>query len=292
MSRLTLVPEGGLCNRVYAITSAIHFAKKHNIRLTIVWIKYWGMGAGFHELFNLSPLVEHVDIREASFETFLNFKYVKPLKANFFLSLYLKLKFDTFYFWYKKFNAFYFWYKGPQFSVDEWYLSHLNAHILYLFHCQKFYDNSGFLNFLLPVDSIQKKIDEQVKLISPQTIGIHVRRKDLLESITQSPLPAFIKKMQQEIDIDPETNFYVASDSPEEKKNLTEIFGDRIITVENDLSRNTKDGIVDALIELYTLASTRKIYGSFKSTYSTLASEIKGIPIEIVTEDNKITNEI
>jgi len=273
MIYLTLVPEGGLCNRIYAITSAVAFAKKHNIRLKVIWFKEWGMGAGFYDLFTLSPLAGNVEIRDAGFWDF--FKYAKPIKSNFFLPvLYQKWNFDAVYFWYKE-----------QVSVEEWYYSHPDAHDFYLFHCQKFYDNNEFLNLLLPVRSIQKRINEQTNLLSPHTIGIHIRRADLAHFIEpQSPLSAFIEKMKQEIAANPETDFYVASDSPEEKKKLTDIFGKQIITVENNLNRNTKDGIVDALIELHTLASTKKILGSYYSSYSTLASEIKGIPIEIISK--------
>ena len=268
--QLTLVPEGGLCNRIYAITSAIGFAKKHDIQLTVIWFKDWGMGARFHDLFALPATLENVEIIDAICCDF--FKFAKPIKSNFFLpKLYQKLKFDTTYFWYKE-----------QISVEEWYNSNAKANKFYLFHCQKFYDNTGFSNSLLLVNSIQKRIDECVKLLSHQTVGIHIRRADHTYAITQSPLSAFIEKMQQEIAENPDTNFYVASDSFEEKKKLTDIFGDKIITVENTLKRNTKDGIVDALVELHTLASTRKIYGSFQSTYSTVAAEIKNIPIEII----------
>jgi len=273
MKQLMLVPEGGLCNRIYAITSAIAFAKKHNLQLTVIWFKDWGMGAGFYDLFTLPQTLENVEIKDANFIDF--FKFAKPIKSNFFLpKLYQKIKFDTVYFWYK-----------AHVSVEKWYNFNTGANKFYLFHCQKFYGDCEFLNLLSPVNSIQKKINEQLTLISSHTIGVHIRRTDFTPSIKCSPLPAFIERMQQEIATNPDANFYVASDSPAEKKKLINIFGNKIITVENNLKRNTKDGIIDALIELHTLASTKKIYGSFQSSYSLLASEINNIPLEIVQND-------
>jgi len=273
MKQLTLVPDGGLCNRIYAVTSAINFAKNHNLHLTVIWFKDGGMGAGFHDLFTLPPTLKNVEIKDASFIDF--FKYAKPIKSNFFLpALYQKLKF----------GAVYFWYKEQHVSVENWYSSNANANKFYLCHCQKFYGNNVFSDLILPVNTIQKRIDEQVKLLMSHTIGVHIRRTDFTAAIIHSPLLAFIEKMQQEIAMNPDTNFYVASDSPEEKKNLINIFGHRIITVEYNLKRDTKDGGIDALIELYTLASTKKIFGSFQSSYSTLASEIKGIPLEIMED--------
>ena len=270
MNQLTLVPEGGLCNRIYAITSTVAFAKKYNLRLTVIWFKDWGMGAGFYDLFTCVQTLENIEIRDASLSDF--YKYAKPIKRNFFLpKLFLRRKYDAVYYWYKE-----------KHSVEEWYLSHPGAQDFYLFHCSKYFDNTGFLNLLLPVNAIQKRIDEQVKMISPHTIGIHVRRTDLSEAIIQSPLSAFISKMQHEIEMNPETTFYIASDSKEEKKHLVDVFGDKIISVENNLKRNTAEGVVDAFIELHTLAATKKIFGSCNSTYSILASEINNIPIEII----------
>jgi len=274
MNQLTFVPDGGLCNRIHAVSSAICFAKKHDLRLTVIWFKDRGMGAGFHDLFTLLPAVKNVLIKDASFIDF--FKYAKPIKSNFFLpKLYQRLKFDTIYFWYKE-----------QISVEKWYHSNAGVSKFYLCHCYKFHDNCEFSNLFYPIDSIQKKIGEQLNLLSPYTIGIHIRRTDITASIKHSPLSAFIEKIQQEIAINPDANFYVASDSQEEKNKLISTVGRRIITIENNLKRNTKNGVVDALVELYMLASTKKIFGSYQSTYSIMASEIKGIPLEIVMTDD------
>jgi hypothetical protein len=273
MKQLTLIPVGGLANRIYTIASAIGFFADNDIRLKVFWFKDWGMGAGFYDLFSLSPSVEHVEIKDANFADF--FKYAKPIKSNFFLpAIFQKFKYDSIYSW-KEYSK--------SIPVEEWYLSHKYAQNAYLLYGGKFYNNIC-LDILFPKNSIQERIDERLKLLSSNTIGIHIRRTDLSTITKVSPLSGFVKKMQQEIESNPETNFYVASDSPEEKKQLTDRFGFRIITVENTLRRDTKDGITDALVELYTLASTKKIYGSFYSSYSTLASEIKGIPLEIMIE--------
>lgn len=270
MKQLVLIPVGGLCNRIYATTAAINFCKKHHLLLTVIWFNNKELGAGFSDLFTLSSEIKNIEIKEAGLTDF--FKFGKPIKSNFFLpELYQKLSFDSVYYYFKE-----------KWSVEEWYHSHPDAQRLYLNHCQKFYDNTDFQDMLIPVESIQQKIDERVKLLSTHTIGVHMRRTDLINAIKQSPLSAFVEKMQQEIALNSETTFYVASDSAEEKKKLKDIFKDRIITVENILNRNTKQGIVDALVELHTLAHTKKIYGSFQSTYSSLASELNGIPLEIV----------
>ena len=270
MKQLTLVPDGGLSNRILAITSAISFAKEYGMQLSVIWFKDWGMGAKFHDLFTLLPNIENVKIKDAGFMDV--FKYAKPIKSNLFLSkLYQKIKFDAVYFWQKE-----------QVTVKQWYDSNINANKYYIFHCHKFHDNCNLLNVFSPVDSIQKRIDEQSKLLFSNTIGLHIRRTDFKASIKHSPLQAFIEIIQAEIVADSEVTFYVASDSREEKEKLVNLFGNHIIVVENILKRNTKAGVIDALIELYTLASTKKIYGSYQSSYSLLSSEINGKPLEIL----------
>ena len=75
----------------------------------------------------------------------------------------------------------------------------------------------------------------------------------------------------------------MASDSSEEKRKLLDLFGDRIITSLKEVRRDNENGIVDALIELYTLAHTEKIYGSMASTYSTLAADLFSIKLEVLS---------
>ena len=74
----------------------------------------------------------------------------------------------------------------------------------------------------------------------------------------------------------------MASDDLAEKQKLKELFGDRIITSWEEVRRDTLQGIKDAVVELYTLASTKKIYGSASSTYSMLAALLGHIELEIL----------
>jgi len=52
-------------------------------------------------------------------------------------------------------------------------------------------------------------------------------------------------------------------------------FGDRIIVLPDvDTSRNSVRGMQDALVELYVLSRTNKIFGSHQSSYSETAAQI------------------
>ncbi|MBZ4657917.1 MAG: hypothetical protein JG771_1053, partial [Methermicoccus sp.] len=91
----------------------------------------------------------------------------------------------------------------------------------------------------------------------------------------------FVQRMREELQLYPETKFYVASDSRLEKNRMITAFGDRIIVLPDvDTSRNSVRGMQDALVELYVLSRTNKIFGSHQSSYSETAAQIGNIPYE------------
>lgn len=137
---------------------------------------------------------------------------------------------------------------------------------------------------LSPIKPIQQQIDERTKFFEDKhVIGMHIRRGDHTTPTLGSPLSLFISKIEEEVTLDPNTYFYVASDSFSEKKKLKDLFGERIITRFDEVRRDNESGIVDALVELYTLAHTSKIYGSLASSYSSLAAELYSIKLEILS---------
>lgn len=111
----------------------------------------------------------------------------------------------------------------------------------------------------------------------------NVLQKLNIDSIMNSPLSLFVIRMDREIASNPDIHFYIASDSMNEKLELQKQYGDRIIMSLKEVQRNNKDGIIDALIELYILSRTCKIYGSAHSSFSTLAAGIGGVELEIVS---------
>ena len=91
--------------------------------------------------------------------------------------------------------------------------------------------------------------------------------------------------MKQELEADPATMFYLATDDMEEEKRLREAFPGRILSNENRcLRRDSIDGMHDALLDLYCLASTRKIIGSFFSSFTDIAADMHHIPKVIAGE--------
>ena len=55
-----------------------------------------------------------------------------------------------------------------------------------------------------------------------------------------------------------------------------------MIFSEQVADRDSIEGIKGGVAEMFILSRTKKIYGSFLSSYSDMASQISGIPLEIL----------
>ncbi len=117
-------------------------------------------------------------------------------------------------------------------------------------------------------------------------IGVHIRRTDNKPAIGKRSTNAFLSAMEAEIASDPDVRFYLATDDLSEEKTLREHFPGKIISNEGrDLSRDSVTGIQDALIDLYSLSRCSKIIGSFYSSFTDLAADIRGIPLIVAGAD-------
>jgi hypothetical protein len=269
---ITLIPTGGLANRVYTITSAIDFCVENNIKLIVYWFKDKGMGAKFHDLFKITNHYDNIKVIDAKWKDYL---YDRPRKRNLWLPyIYQRAVFDASFLEKDTFTT----------TFEQWYQTRKHLNKLYIIHCYKLINKPLSFDKFMPNDEILMQLSETKNIISNQTIGVHIRRTDHALSKADSPTSAFIASMRSAIEQNNETNFYVASDSTEEKNHLKSIFGNRIVTREISLRRDTEKGIIDALVELYTLSKTKQIIGSAGSTYSTLAADIGKIPIEILSQ--------
>lgn len=114
------------------------------------------------------------------------------------------------------------------------------------------------------------------------TIGVHIRRTDNGWATEYSPLGLFTKKVEEEIDSDHTTKIFLATDSSEIKRMFVRKYAERVVTRFNNSPRYTLKGEVDGLIDLLLLSKTKKVYGSFRSSFSDLASQIGKCPIEIL----------
>lgn len=273
MSNLTLIPVGGLANRMKAIDAAASMTNELKYSLRIIWFKDEGLNCLFKELFQPIDL-PYVELKEA--KMFDSIVLDRPRKHNLWIpKLFQSFLFDECIYEDKATTLFY-----NHFDFRAWVKGKKN----YLASCVYFQPNKNSHPFHIfrPIGSLQKRIDSIYQSFGNHTIGIHIRRTDNIASITESPTELFINRIQEEIAQEPNVQFYLASDSEEDKRILIDKFGKRIITSVKKTSRNSLQGMQDALVELYVLSKTKKILGSMKSSFSETAAQISGIPCELL----------
>ena len=274
---LYVEPLGGLCNRMRTIASFYTAARETGRTLTVVWLRDAGMNCPCARLFALPG---DVTVVEGPFVS----KPVMRLR-----SISRKLTHRA---------------SGRRFdrTVENWEAKKaltpesvraLKGKSLYASSCYSLeseYEKYDYAIFK-PAPDIQKLADGVTKRFPANCVGVHIRRTDNVQSIEASRTADFVERMRREVEADPEVGFFLATDSPEEERQLKAKFPRRILTYEKrSLQRDSEQGIVDAYVDYLCLSRTRKIYGSFYSSFSRCAAALYGIELEIVTEDVKLNN--
>ncbi len=277
MNQITFVPVGGLANRMRSIASVITLAQQTKSYVNIIWFQDWTLHAPFHKLFE--PINQpHITLKDASFLQYLSTD--RPRIKNLYLPrFYQILTFnDAIY------ERSFYQLIQQEFNFKKWIEQ--NKHV-YMASYSTFipYRQAMLKELFVPTNNIQQKIKHRCKNFNESVIGVHIRRTDNIASIQKSPLNLFYNKIDIEIDKQTKTQIYLATDSEEVKYSMKKRYGNRIISSDNVADRSTVNGIIDGITDMYTLACTTKIYGSFQSSFSEIASQIGNIPLEIIQSD-------
>ena len=277
MKYLIVKPQGGLANRMRVVEAAYNYSRSSGADLTIVWEKNFALNADYSVCFAPIKGVKMIDVnyhgdtvlakaRRAFFNTSeyvgLSFFTTKTLNDPDILPL-LKneLPGDT----------------SKAFFDD----SAQKNKGLFIETCYEFYPN--VFNFRLPIQAdIKLKAFHLIEKYS-SVIGIHIRRTDNVDSINRSPIKKFIEEINTALQQTPSVSFYLSTDAEDVVEELRTIYKDKIITGVTVRSRESKEGIVSALVDLCCLSQCKKIYGSFKSSFSERAAIIGNIPLQIIS---------
>ena len=259
---IILKPKAGLCNRMRAVSSVEFLANKYNKKVLVLWNMDSGLNCRFDTLFEKIPNVYVFNYR-LKFD-FIS-RFVQLVVKNKFINARIRQKAE----------------------IEEAVKS---KKIVYISTFSNVYEENCFKKLII-VPEIQSKIDSVLSKVQTDLVGIHIRRTDHVRAIENSPTELFVKEISKEIEELPDTRFFLATDSFEEEKHLKEIFGDRIITnPSRELSRNSSQGIVDALVDLGCLNKCRKIIGSSWSSFSWTAS-IWNYKKTLITIDRSVNPE-
>ena len=274
--KMIFVPAGGLANRIRATLSAITLAEQTGIKLKVIWFRDWALHAAFRDLFVPQRLPGKVRIAEASVLDLL--VYDRPRQKNFHVPAWFqKLLFRSCLYEHQIDTL-----RTQGFDFEEW----AKQGNVYMASYLPFYPypETSLHEVFCPVPQIEEIIQKRVSAFSAYTVGVHIRRTDNALSIKHSPLELFFNCLDKEQAVHPDLCIYLATDSEEVKQAMRARYGKRIVCAESKADRGSTAGIREGIADLWTLARTRKIYGSFHSSFSELAAELGNIPLETVTK--------
>jgi hypothetical protein len=268
---LIIEPHSGLANRMRVIASGLTIATELQLRLCLVWNANKELNALFTHLFE--PIQGLETMKPKKIFAFVRSTNSDRVFNSYFATLINKLLGIDYCVKDEDFKTF-IW--NNKIDINQVCAGNPTV---YMKTCQEFGENLAAFQHFRPVAAISRIIDRQTSNYNAHTIGIHIRRGDNIQSIQQSPLHLFIEKIEEEIRTDHRANFFLATDDLATEQELKALFGNRISTNPKVINRDTKQGIIDAVIDLYCLSRTSKLYGSYWSSYSEIAAKIGQIPL-------------
>lgn len=265
MKKIVINPVAGLCNRMRFILSAIYVGYALNRKIVINWNKAKNCAFEFEDLFEPIDLpnvcfckngVRKILYRTDGPKTFNSFSLLRNI-----LGYQQFLNYD---------------YDKEKIGIEKIVMPAKDVYIQSFFSISRHYSLSKIFK---PISDIQSIIDEVTTKFNSDTIGVHIRRTDHKDAIAFSSISDFENMMMRELKFCPNSNFYLATDDEDVKHSLIENFGDKIICYSAPLTRESVEGMKAALVDLYCLSKTTKIYGSKGSSYSEIAAELGNIDL-------------
>ena len=262
---LVVVPNGGLCNRLRVVLSGYLAAQQYGWSIRVEWGRDRNCWAHFDDLFE--PLTaEHFSITHRSFWN--NYISRKNLRLPGLLRVFMYDRQQSQY--------------CPQQHGDlpTFVQPYRKVYLSTGYALMDYPENMNRL--LRPLPRLQERIDRIRQQFPAEIVGVHIRRTDLVVAMKNSTVEAFYAALDAEIAQHPAVCFYLATDDEQLKAEMQMKYGRRILMQSTQCCRNTLAGIEEAVVDLWLLASTRKILGSYYSSYSVTAAEIGEIPLCVV----------
>lgn len=267
---LYIVPSGGLANRMRAIASGMQLATELQFSPVVIWRNNWEVGAAYSDLFAESPTTRLVS--DSGFIRY-NLLYEIPRKKNFFISsLAQKLLFDKVLF-------------------DEKGLAGCEDIVRLISDSRKVMIRSGLEFYLFdptyyrqtfrPSPEVADILSRITDSFNDTTYGFHIRRTDNVNSIKYSPVELFVAKADELLS-DPDARIFLASDSEDVKQLFHNKFHGRIITTPVAADRSSRHGMLWGFAELLALSKTKRLFGSYYSSFSEAAALLGDVPYEQV----------
>ena len=264
--KLVIKPLGGLGNRMRVLHTALTFLYENDVDLEIIWHKNEILNCSIYSLFEVPPQIKVTERYES-----LPVKMVQKFDQKFLARRYF---YD---------RAFYDQEIKELYRKEFDFKNLLQYPSVFIETCQWLMPVKQTFSSMPLAPSIQTSSQAYTEIFTEHTIGLHIRRMDHSKATHRSPLSKFIRLARHEINLNPAVTFFLATDCPETEETIRHYFGERIIfQAGKKFERNTPEGIQAAMTDMLCLAATRKIYGSFYSSFSHVASLIGNTPRHVV----------
>ena len=298
------IPDGGLCNRMRSIESAIALGESLRTPVVIYWRVNWQIRCRPQELFRIESLTEKVSVPV----TFRIAGRLNPWRMLWLAGCRVGPLRPAAR-WLAKFAAAvgrpFVLAENPEYrtaeelckqafgTTGEAEVRKAAARTRWIFYSGGWYgiDRSDFSRWE-PVSELERRIAEECRKVGDpaHAVGIHIRRTDNEVAIRESPDELFVERMRQEIARDPDVRFYLATDSPSVKEKFSSLFGRRLTPPRGRLSRNDTEGMEQAVVGLYTLSPRPHLIATWYSTFSRTAAAIGGTELEVCRKTPGETN--
>ena len=267
---ITVVPHGGLCNRMRAVASAALLARQHGRPLRVRWYRTFDLNCAFGTLFDTRTLPFEVVEADATGMR------ATPTKLAWRLQPWLLPALGT---------AFTGRAQSARFLAQPDLLKPLLAAPRWVVHSHsKLADAPGLYAQWQPVAELAQVIAGHAPRLA-RAVGVHIRRSDNAKAIAHGPVQAFIAQMRQQAAQQPGCEFFVATDSPETYAQVQAEFGNAVFShPKAALDRDDPRAIRDALVDLWALGHCRYLIGSYWSSFTDTAWELRGIPHTVVNQ--------
>ena len=259
---LTVEPTAGITNRMRVVASSKVLAEALQCPLRIVWTRTSDFNCRFSDLFQPDPAFEVVESSWA--------------RSRIRRRVFGPLRYDAYYTDSTVAEL------GP---VDQAVSRLADRKAPFVITCSRLVPAVVTRDTFAPTPALQRRIDEILADFTPHTVGVHVRRGDHTDGPRHSPTEAFLEAMTEAVDDNPETKFFLATDSPADAFLIESAFPGRVRKLTPELRRDRVTGLQDALIDLECLSHCRHVLGSYFSSFSEVAAERGGIPLTVVCRD-------
>lgn len=272
--KIIINPIGGLANRMRALASGISLARELDCDFRVIWYRNWELNANMEDIFELSDELKERVIYPDSF-TYSTI-YSVPRKRNLYITaLTSRLFFGGVF--RDDMKDLLPLLTGDYAIVKSMAKDSLNKGRDFLMQggiIMYPYSTELYRSIFKPSQQILQKVNKVMSSIGGQSIGIHIRRSDNIESIQHSPDELFIQEMDSALRSNPDVSFYLATDDELTKARFSERYGKRLFFSHCKAERGNPEGIINAAVEMYVLSRTDQIIGSHYSSFSEAAASL------------------